>query len=476
MPLQAVQKVVDQPVTSREKKIVSGFTIVYILCSLLIIFLAAVPLRIVPLFASLTNVVLTVTAFQTAYLLYVQSKLLKDGSLSILACGYSVASLFALAYVIFYPGLFHGTIDDEYYNTSVAWLSLLGHANFSIAVILYSLIYGQIINIKNISPQTLFRSSFLYAILSILFFVYGHKSFLPVIIAGNSYHLTASFVLAITLLVLSIIAFTCVFIFTNLSLRQNLWLSLAVFVHIMEIVYGAVGQTRFSVGWYAARVNQVFSFSIVLGVLTYHLSFLTRKLSEANNKLEEIATMDFLTKICNRRKFIITLDNYWDLAQRDHKPLCLIMIDIDHFKIYNDTFGHLAGDECLIRVAQELKRIFKRHSDIVSRIGGEEFAILLYNVSEKEGKKIAEKIRRSIENLKLQTFSTKQPHVTVSIGCATVMANKQVDPTFIIDVADQALYEAKFKGRNKVVTSSFFFAQNQSQEQSQPNSESAPLT
>ncbi len=452
-----IQKVSDQPITNREEKIVYGLIGAVFCLSVIIGLYGAVPLPKVYVFACLTNIALTIAALQTSLLLYGQSKIVRDGSLAILASGYSVSGLFALAYVLFYPGLFFSfTGESHFYNESAAWLSIFGHANFSLAIIFYTLFYAQRIKLDFLSPEFVFRSSFVYALVFISTSIYC-QNYLPNIIDGDSYHFTVSAIIGFTLIFLGCCSAFCVIRYTNLSSRHNLWLLLAVIIHILEIVYGVVGKTRYSLGWYTARVSQVLSFSIILGVFTYHLTYLTRKLSEANKKLEEIATMDFLTKINNRRKFITTLDNYWELAQRERKPLCLIMIDIDHFKIYNDTFGHLAGDDCLILVAQELKRIFKRHTDVISRIGGEEFAVLLYNVGEKEGKKIAEKIRRSIENLKLKTYSTKQPHITVSVGCAAIIPNKQLDPTFIIDVADQALYEAKFRGRNKVIATSFSY-------------------
>lgn len=177
----------------------------------------------------------------------------------------------------------------------------------------------------------------------------------------------------------------------------------------------------------------------------------TKELYEANEKLKEISTIDGLTNIFNRRHFDYELKKNWAISLREKQPLTLILLDIDHFKKCNDTYGHLAGDYYLKIIANILKESVKRSGDTVARFGGEEFVALLLNTPEKNGTLLAERIREKIEN-KTVVFEGNQIRNTVSIGVATLIPNEELDSTDLIKLADQAMYQAKNNGRNQVVT------------------------
>jgi diguanylate cyclase (GGDEF)-like protein/PAS domain S-box-containing protein len=175
------------------------------------------------------------------------------------------------------------------------------------------------------------------------------------------------------------------------------------------------------------------------------------KLTEANEKLKELSFTDSLTGISNRRYFETCLKRDWRRTQRTFKPLSLLMIDIDYFKIYNDTYGHLQGDECLKIVAQTFKDTIKRGGDLVARLGGEEFVVILPDTDEIGATKVANNLRASIEGLKIPNkLSEVMPYITISVGIASIVpsiSNKYHD---LIHCADTALYNAKNKGRNRV--------------------------
>jgi diguanylate cyclase (GGDEF)-like protein len=135
---------------------------------------------------------------------------------------------------------------------------------------------------------------------------------------------------------------------------------------------------------------------------------------------------------------------------RDAQTLSLLMVDVDHFKKYNDTYGHIAGDECLKRLAQEMSGQMQRASDVVARYGGEEFAIILPNSSLEGAVVVAERIRAAISALELPFAGEKCGHVTVSVGAATIVPSSMSDSWQLISTADAALYEAKERGRNQV--------------------------
>lgn len=176
----------------------------------------------------------------------------------------------------------------------------------------------------------------------------------------------------------------------------------------------------------------------------------TRLLETANRKLVEQSTLDGLTGIANRRRFDDFMEVEWKRAQRNDLPLSLIMIDIDVFKAFNDNYGHLAGDECLKKVAKTLQKGLKRPGDLAARYGGEEFAVVLPETNTGGAASLAEELRRRVEKLKIpHAYSPVMDVVTVSLGVATVIPKKDLLPETLIELADKALYRAKEKGRNR---------------------------
>jgi len=175
------------------------------------------------------------------------------------------------------------------------------------------------------------------------------------------------------------------------------------------------------------------------------------ELKRHRDYLESLSYLDALTGIANRRKFNEFLDYTWSFAERERMPISMIMADIDHFKKYNDHFGHQQGDVCLFRIGQTLKEVVFRETDVAARYGGEEFACILSNTG-------AEGAWTLAENLRLQILSLKIPHVhpsdecfvTVSLGIATMTPDREMDSSTLIKTADEALYRSKESGRNRV--------------------------
>lgn len=173
-----------------------------------------------------------------------------------------------------------------------------------------------------------------------------------------------------------------------------------------------------------------------------HLAQVTRDLEEANERLQRLSLIDALTGVDNRRRFDEALDREWRRSARSAAPLSLLMIDVDRFKEFNDTHGHQAGDDCLRSVAGILRECLVRASDVVARYGGEEFAVLLPDSESGGAARAAERLRARV---------AEQAPVTISIGAATMAATRDTTPSRLVAEADDALYEAKRKGRNCVV-------------------------
>lgn len=178
----------------------------------------------------------------------------------------------------------------------------------------------------------------------------------------------------------------------------------------------------------------------------------TRELEDANALLSELSYLDSLTNIANRRRFDERLAHEWRRALRGHTPLSLIMVDIDYFKEFNDAWGHQRGDECLRRIATALADGLPRAGDSVARYGGEEFAVIL-PLSEQDGAvKLAETLRRRVEELQIpHPTSAAAGVVTISCGVATVRPSLDMEPGELVRHADEALYQAKQGGRNRTV-------------------------
>lgn len=167
--------------------------------------------------------------------------------------------------------------------------------------------------------------------------------------------------------------------------------------------------------------------------------------------LERLASLDGLTEIPNRRAFDSALERQFNQAKRTNTPLSLLIMDIDNFKLFNDHYGHPMGDDCLRKVANALTRHTQRPEDLVARLGGEEFSILLPNTDNFGAAMRAEQYRLAIENLKIhQANNSPLTYVTVSVGVGTVIAHTNDNMQRLLQATDDALYRAKRQGRNQV--------------------------
>ena len=180
------------------------------------------------------------------------------------------------------------------------------------------------------------------------------------------------------------------------------------------------------------------------------LSERERELIASNDRLTVIASIDMLSGLANRRGFQSRLDFEWAKAQQSNVELSLLMIDVDHFKLFNDTYGHPEGDACLSRIGETLSRIALANSGFAARYGGEEFSLLLPNINPSRALEIGETVRAAVQGLAISHLTSNHQTVTVSVGMASLRPNEALNPNDLLEAADASLYVAKRQGRNRV--------------------------
>jgi len=177
-----------------------------------------------------------------------------------------------------------------------------------------------------------------------------------------------------------------------------------------------------------------------------------QQLMAANLELERLTNVDGLTGLSNRRYFDESIDSEWKRAIRAGTSLGVLMIDVDHFKLYNDTYGHLAGDEVLKSVADTIKGCCQRSTDLPARFGGEEFVVILPSTAPSDVLRFGQELCRAVAAMKLpHSASSVGPYLTISVGGAATVPTRDTAFSALVAAADKALYEAKETGRNRAI-------------------------
>lgn len=230
------------------------------------------------------------------------------------------------------------------------------------------------------------------------------------------------------------------FFFTGLLFRAALLAAFAIVAAFAITGYFFSIQTPFELG---KSVLVLATTAAMGGIIYRNIERSYRRNYLESGLIAELTARDGLTGLANRRAFDEHLLRVWQQAQRDSRMLSILMVDIDHFKIYNDSFGHQAGDAALRSVGLVLRDFARRPLDIAARFGGEEFSIVLYDLSIANVLDIAERLRQAVQ--------AANSGVTISIGVGVVMPTVGRTPQGAVQLADEALYEAKNGGRNRVV-------------------------
>lgn len=427
---------------------------------------ATVPLAPFPAFIPIYVTALVIFDLITAVLLFGQYRALGSLGLLVLGGAYLFTATATCAYALIFPGLFAPTgLLGSGPQTSSA-MYMLWHAGFPVIVMAYA--YTKHHEPPEAGHMERHRASVgivavTVAVLTLVgvftvFATSGHP-YLPVFLEGNR-TTTIGKVFLGTVWMLSLVALAMLWRRKPHSLL-DVWLQVVLCVWLLDLALSALLNTgRYDLGWYMGRIYGLLAAGFLLIVLLsesarHHarLRQVTAALEMANVTLWRFSMQDGLTELANRRALDLHLAEQVALAMRHQRHLALVLLDVDHFKAYNDEYGHQLGDECLATIAKVLQACGKRPSDLAARYGGEEFALVLPETDPDGALHIAHTVQAAVASLGIpHRRCSTGPHVSVSSGIAAMRhGEKDMTPQRMIEVADKALYQAKNAGRNQVV-------------------------
>ena len=443
---------------SRGQRAFAGCLAIVILAALILAApQATTMLPAVAPFLPMCGLTVFTTATIAAYLLCGQFQVSRLPVFGLLAGAYAFTALTVAMQLLTFPGLFAPEGLFGAHPTTSGWIWVFWHAGFPslvlIAMISRHLFVPQ--SVLHLPPVR--RAMGLYVGLPLVAGVLLCLTALAVPLppalspatAPGDFSATG---IGIVLLVLNLVALGVVLGIGRLRTVLDLWVALAVLACVTDTVLSLMSTVRFSLGWYLARFFSMSAPGLLVCVLVWEVTRLYRELTRAHLRLIEYSNRDALTGIYNRRYFNDRFPGDFEQARRSGHPLSLLMVDVDHFKHYNDEYGHPVGDECLEHVALALMRATHRPTDLVARYGGEEFVIVLPETDERGAQFVATRVTETVRAL-AKPGPGPQGFVTVSVGCAThVPQQGDARDTYerLIALADEALYAAKRLGRDRV--------------------------
>ncbi len=392
----------------------------------------------------------------TAYLIFGHAPLSGRSGLVLLAGAYLFSGTVVIGQMLVFPGVWseQGLLGAG--PQSAVWLWVFWHGGFPTLVIASTA--AALWQRKLARPirltwrHNLAVAAFVVGLVVLLeWLVTAGHAWLPDLIVGGNYQTLTHSLPGRLVVILNLTALVAVALVTRGRAVLDLGLVIAMLASLIDAILTLRAGARFSLGWYVARASSVVSAFSVLAVYLREVTWLYARVIRLNARLEEQAAIDDTTGLFNRRYFNRQLDNMLRDARRRQESLSLLLIDVDHFKLYNDRYGHLAGDDCLRQVAEAIESAIRRPLDVATRYGGEEFAVILPTTGADGARHVAGLVLTAVTARKIEHGgSSTAPVVSVSVGAAT--AGPQSSLEEIIRNADRALYAAKDAGRNRAMS------------------------
>lgn len=441
--------------TAAQRNAVVGLALAIVVVTGATVPYAATALPVVAPFMPIFVAVVTLTEALTAYLLMVQFVAVRRLYLVPLAGAYAYVALLAPLQLMVFPGAFapHGLLGGS--SQSAVWMWVFWHGGFPLFIGASLLLRQSRVHGELSQRVSLVQGWLLFGLAPLLALAMAwlalREEVLPALIVGNSFKMLSNSLAGWTVWGLNLVVLLLVVLLPKK--RQELvglFLFTAMLASLADVTLALLASTRYSLGWYVSRLLSVVSSVSLLAGLVYQITQLYQELATTHASLLRSSSRDNLTGVYNRNSFDIAAQTEWQRAQRSGQPLSLVLVDIDHFKRYNDYFGHVQGDVCLHAVAQALARSVRRPTDMVARYGGEEFVIMLPGTRSEDALRIADHARRAVAALRIPAHAPGL-NVSFSAGCATWDTSAGLpDLEALLVAADRALYKAKAQGRNQV--------------------------
>ena len=411
-----------------------------------------VPLPANPGFLPAFGAITFVSELVTGCLLLAQARSAQDRSPLRLGMAYLFSAMALVPHLLAFPGVFAaGPVIGG--SASAVWLWASWHGGFAVLVVAFLVGRPRPIHAGSTLPAA---GGVAAAVALLATVATAGLPWLPTILVNGNYDRLTTLGIGPAILAMTVLALVLVVLRRRCRDVLSLWLSVAMLAASLDVALTLFGGGRFTLGWYAARMLSLVTGITVLIALLSELVAQSARVGKVNAQLEQLLCTDVLTSVANRRAFDLAMTAEWRRARREQTPVSLLMIDIDLFKGFNDRYGHPAGDACLRQVAGALDTQAQRPADMVARLGGEEFVLLLPNTEEAGAAQVAERMRAGVAALNLTHAGSPCGHVTISIGVATSRPfDLSEDPQWLIDTADRMLYRAKSAGRNTVSVATF---------------------
>lgn len=397
----------------------------------------------VPAVIAVQTALLCVAYLFTSYLLFSQFRSTGLLVLATAGAGYALIGLLQIPFLLSWPNLW---VRGELIGTAAtpAWIGLSWHLLFPILIglhVTYDREFNAAVEDKDRAWIVRITVAVVCVVVTLVTLVAMGNTLPQVYESARFAWVTVA--VGRIIIVTTTIAILAIVLRTRCRTILQLWMPVGLIGFGLDQFLYSSSNVRYSLTWYSAKAVALITAAIVLIVLLRQISALYRRVAD-------LATIDQLTSLPNRRILDGQLDWIMHYGERHGMALAIVMVDVDYFKAYNDTYGHTAGDEVLQHVANTLQANVLRSSDLVARYGGEEFVALLPDAT-REGTTLAvERMRAAVERLSIPHMDSPRGRVTISAGAAVGIVG-DIGPRELLRAADEALYSAKTGGRNRCV-------------------------
>jgi diguanylate cyclase (GGDEF)-like protein len=406
------------------------------------------PLTPVPGLLAVFSTAMVVINLLLAALLFIKGRV-EDGRDTIrLGSAYLYVGLIIIPQTLSFPGALMPAPIIGTQATSL-WFWVFWHVGFAVAVMRYAWSTGQ----SNAQDAGLARpiAQIALAVGILTYVAVAWAADLPALVVKGHFEFTGSGLAVHTVVAAATLAALLSVVRLRASKPEQLWLTVGLVASCVEVWLTLNSSARYALGWYLAKAGSLLTSVVVLLSLIHEITRLYSEAAMSNKALHTLARRDGLTGVSNRRHFDEMLAQEFLRARRQQLPLALIMVDVDMFKVFNDTYGHPAGDECLRRVAGAIRSSLLRPGDTLFRYGGEEFAVLLPATDAEGARVVAEAMRSAVAGLGMEHTGSSLGIVTISAGIGWIMPSGGSEAAAdLVSMADHALYRAKEAGRNRV--------------------------